>query len=127
MFEIIILFVVISLISNIIKAVGKSKSIYPREVGREPSADLQELGLPDNRVEATPEVHKIKIKTPAPEIGLYPEVKVQKPPKEEKDRVVFQASSQPKVGLASLTPDRLVEGVILSEILGPPKSRRKNL
>ena len=125
MFEIIIFFVVISVISNIIKAVGKQRPAQMGETGGEAFSEPKEIPLPGNRMERVSPKYTVKIQNPAPKASTPPQDRTQSIPQQKiQPRNLPQASSQPKVRLSNLTPSRLVEGIILSEILAPPKSRR---
>lgn len=125
--EIIIFFVVISIISNIIKAVSRQKPVQLGGTRETTSPNLHEIQLPENRVERVNPKYEVKVQNPTPKVTNPSQVKPQKrniPQAEIQSQTIPQANPQPKIGLTNLTPNKLVEGIILSEILAPPKSRR---
>ncbi|NLI60229.1 MAG: hypothetical protein GX375_02205 [Clostridiales bacterium] len=138
MFQIIIIFLVISFIQSIIKAINQSRSTQPGTGGQSTSFSPQDIELTEEGVNRTPPRNIVNIDKPILKEAYRSKVGAQtKSPNSSQGKKVGrpllqtsprpQAGSQegrPQGGLAKLTPDRLVEGIILSEILGPPKSRR---
>lgn len=128
MFEIIIFFVVISVISNILRAIGNSKLMQQGEGKGEVGAGPERSRVQEHRVEGIPKKPRIRIQTPAPQVSTPQETRPQyAPEKKVAPKDAIKASPQPKVGSLKLTPHRLAEGIILSEILAPPKSLRQKV
>lgn len=140
MIQIIIFFVVISVISNIIKSAGKQRQSQSartmggnidrvKDIETPEAVSIGTIGeVRERKMDRGVKMDTVKDVTP---LGADP-YKI-KTTKHERGRVKpalqydTKSNFQANVGLSSLNPSRLVEGIILSEILAPPKSRRQGL
>ncbi len=141
MFEIIILFVIASILSNIVKALGRSASPQRNTAPREMPSKVNETWAPEKDIKGQAPKYKIKAEETTSDIEKALHVTSQ-----AKLKTTPQAKSQvrpqvaPKVStrpnklqpdsrreLTNFTPNRLVEGIILSEILAPPKCQRQKI
>lgn len=127
MFEIIILFIIASILSNIVKALGRSASSQRSATPREVPSSVNETWTPERDVKIEAPKYEIKVETSVSDVERVPQAKPQ-----VKSQVAHQVSSQANQNqlssqriLTSFNPNRLVEGIILSEIIAPPKCRRQ--
>lgn len=138
MLEIIILFIIASILSNIVKALGRSASFQKNGAPRDMSSQTNQTFTQKKDIKKM-EVPKyeIKVEETVSDIVKAPQVRPQAMPQAKplvKPQVVPQTATElnqlqidSKRGGSIFTPNRLMEGIILSEILAPPKSRRQNI
>lgn len=114
--EIIILFVVISVISSIIKSVGRSQTVQKAK-----EEEILPVGAHVEKPKKTEHDHLAKQYNSMPKDDKRVHFK-----KESSSTISPRIAKTAESGLKvrSISRSRLVEGIILSEILGPPKSRR---
>ncbi|HZJ82587.1 MAG TPA: hypothetical protein VFD57_02135 [Clostridia bacterium] len=117
--EIIILFVVISIISSIIKSVGKTQTAQQGQA-QELSTMSVNVGEPEN-VEKPSSVQSY---TPIPSSNRRDVSKKKRRASIAPAPSRINKTSKLDLDIKSISHKRLVEGIVLSEILGPPKSRR---
>lgn len=123
--EIIIIFVVVSIITNIIKAIGNSKA----ELGETPSTTVKKQS---HWFVEEPKTTKVRrgyaaepvMESPGMPYNLDTSIKKRRQEPPEVARSKEQISNR-EISI-TLTPETLVQGIVLSEILAPPKSRRQN-
>ncbi len=138
MLEIIILFIIASILSNIVKALGRSASSQKNGAPREMASQTNQTFTRKKDIKKMEESnHEIKIEETVSDIVKAPQVRPQAMPQAKprvKPQVVPQTATElnqlqidSKRGGSIFTPNRLMEGIILSEILAPPKSRRQHI
>ena len=137
MYEIVILFIIAAVLSNIIKILGRPTrpaQTQERTAPKEIPSDVDESWASGKGVTSTVSdtEGQIQFKSqtkPQSRSQAKPQTKPQVKPlvaprvatRLEQDQSSF------KKGLIKLTPYRLVDGIIISEILSPPKCRRNKL
>lgn len=134
MFEIIILFVIISVISNIIKAVNRQS---PQQMGSPTTgapATPKEIVVQRDRMEQKKSKYTTRIEQPTFVDPTSQQIETKTiseqkaiPKQSAQPRTTPEGVPQPNISLSNLTRNRLVEGIILSEVLSPPRSRRQRI
>ena len=120
MYEIVILFIIAAVLSNIIKILGRPTrpaQTQERTAPKEIPSDVDESWASGKGVTSTVSDTEGQIQFKS---QTKPQSRSQAKP-QTKPQVSF------KKGLIKLTPYRLVDGIIISEILSPPKCRRNKL
>jgi hypothetical protein len=128
MSEILILVIFVSIVVNIVKAIGGTKKPQTRGTNVGIPSDPQGTGVNRTGPEYT-------IGTESPILKKQPTIQTKlelnhrnNVRRIEQKPIVTQTKKQYKGIPEGLTRDKLIEGIILSEILSAPKSkRRKNI
>lgn len=127
--EFIIFLTIVSVIVNIVKAISKSKLTQQAETGTSMTHGTETGKTLQSNIDRRIPKYTIKSENLAVSRIHNPQERIQ--PKRNNSfqgRVDKDATAKTKhqvrISTSNLTPNRLIEGIIFSEILAPPKSRR---
>jgi hypothetical protein len=130
MSEILIFFIFASIVINIVKAIGGIRKPQTRDTNMGIPTGPQEFKHQETGVNRTSPEYTIGIESP--HITKQPMTQMKLEPRHRNSTqrvkqkpVMTPMKKQHKGILEGLTKDKLIEGIILSEILAAPKSKRR--
>lgn len=132
MVEILIFLTIASIIVNIIKAVGGAKTPQIRGANGETPPDPQGINPQQPSAEKTGPKYTIRMGSPDVGRPVVTEGGLKSDPpntarRGKQRQIVPRTQPHTKGMFDKLTRDRLIEGIILSEILAAPKSKRRGI